>query len=233
VVLLDPAAQPGEHPLAAGALARRDRVARLRLGRRGQCAGVQAGRERELPRRAVDVAARHLLPGTVEGREDGVRTTVLRAHLADVGDEQPRLPAHLHPVERRLDAPVARHRERRDVGREVERARAHLSRQRGQLLLRPALAHDEVGAALAQRRAQLGQAAMEEPGAVAGREAALQEPRIEHEDGHDAVAVPVRRGQARMVVDAQVTAEPDEGGGRHVRGTGEPRSRTYTQSASD
>ena len=56
-------------PLAPGALARRDRVARLRLGRRGQAAGGDAGGEGELPRRAVDVAARHLLPGAVEGRE--------------------------------------------------------------------------------------------------------------------------------------------------------------------
>jgi hypothetical protein len=145
-----------------------------------------------------------------------VRAAVLRAHLADVGDEQPGLPAHLHAVERRLHPPVARHRERRDVGGEVDRARADFARQRRQRLLRLPLAHDEVGPALAQRRAQLGQTGVEEPRAVAGREAALEQPRVEHEDRDDAVAVPPGGGQARVVVDAQVATEPDESGGWHA-----------------
>jgi hypothetical protein len=164
----------------------------------------------------MDLTARHLLPRAVEGREDRVRAAVLGAHLADVGDEQPRLPAHLHPLERRLDPPVARHRERRDVRGEVDRVRADFARQRRQLLLRPARAHDEVGAALAQRRAQLGQAGMEEPRAVAGREAALEQARVEHEDRDDVVAFAMGGGQARVIVHAEVAAKPDESGGRHV-----------------
>jgi hypothetical protein len=176
----------------------------------------------------VDLAPGHLLPGAVEGREDRVRPAVLRADAPDVGDEQARLPPHRDPgaVERGLDPPVARERERRDVGGEVGGARANLGGQRRQLLLRPPFAHHEVGAALPQRGAQLGQAAVQEPGAVAGGEASLEQPRVEHEHRHDALARAVGGGQAGVVVDAQVAAEPDEGGARHVLGTGERPGRT-------
>ena len=90
-------------------------------------------------------------------------------------------------------------------------------------MLRPALAQHEVGAALAQARAQLGEAAVEEPGAVGGREAPVEQARIEHEDGDDAVAFPVRRGEGGVVVDAQVAPEPDEGGA-HAGSTGAGRT---------
>ena len=40
----------------------------------------------------------------------------------------------------------------------------------------------------------------------------LEQPRIEHEHGHDAVVLAVRGGEGRVVVDAQVAPEPDDGG---------------------
>ena len=162
-----------------------------------------------------------------------MRAAVLGPDLPDVGDEQARLPPHLDPgaVQRRLDPAVSRERERRDVGGEVGGGRANLRRQRGQLLFRPPRAHDEVGAALAQRRAQLGQAAVQEPGAIAGGEAPGQQALVEHEHRDDAIAFAVGGGQARVVVDAQVAAEPDEGGARHVWSTGRRLSRTYNSCA--
>ena len=115
-------------------------------------------------------------------------------------------------------------RERGDVVREVHGLGAALARQRRQLLLRPALADDEVGAALAQRLAQLREAAVQEPRAVGGREAPAEQPRVEHEHRHDAVALAVRGGQRRVVVDAQVAPEPDEGRSTHSMGTDERRT---------
>ena len=201
--------------------------ARLRLRRRRQAADrdargeARAAAARRGPRAAAACSqARWKGEKTECGRPSFVRTWPMSA------TNRPGCRRTSTAVERRLDPPVARHRERRDVGGEVDRARADLARQRRQLLLRPPLAHDEVGAALAQRRAQLGQAAVQEPGAVAGREAAVQQPRVEHEHRHDAVALAVGGGQAGVVVDAQVAAEPDEGGGRHVWGTGERPGRT-------
>jgi hypothetical protein len=157
-----------------------------------------------------------------------VGAAVLGTDLPDVGDEQARLAPHLHPgaVQRGRDPAVARERERGDVGGEVGGGRAGFGGQRGQLLLRAALADHEVGAALAQRRAQLGQAGVQEPGAVAGGEAASEQPRVEHEDRHDQIACAMGGGQTGVVVDAEVAAEPDEGGGRHLRGTEQRLGRT-------
>ena len=160
------------------------------------------------------------MPRAVEGGEDGVGLDG-----ADVGHEQARGAVDVQVSQRLLHPLVACAREGRDVGGEVERGRAGLARELRQLLLGPALAEHEVGAALAQRLAQLGEAAVEEPGAVGGREAPLQQAWVEHEDGHDAVVLAVGGGEGRVVVDAQVAAQPDEGGGRaHPRGTGERRT---------
>ena len=56
---------------------------------------------------------------------------------------------------------------------------------------------------------------MQEPRAVGGREAAVEQPRFEHEDRHDAIALAMRRGEAGVIVHAQVAPEPDEGGRAH------------------
>ena len=218
LVALEAVGEPARRALARRVLAGREGVGRLRPGRRREAADGESARKAQRARGPMDLAALELLPRSVEGREDGVGLDG-----ADVGDEQARLRAHLD-AERLRHAAVAGARERRDVGGEVERGRAAFARERGQLLLGPALADHEVGAALAQRLAQLGEAAVQEPGAVGGGEAALEQPRVEHEHGHDAVALAVRRGEGGVVVDAQIAPEPDEGGGAHPPGTGERRT---------
>ena len=71
-----------------------------------------------------------LLPGAVEGREDRVRAAVLGAHLADVGDEQPRLPPHLDALRApprpggRAPSRTARRRRRSRARSRPPRARA-------------------------------------------------------------------------------------------------------------
>ena len=168
-------------------------------------------------RRAVDLAARQLLPRPPERGEDRVRLDGAEV----VGDEEPGLRARLEHLR---DAAVARAGERGDVGAEVHGLGAALARQRGQLLLRQALADDEVGAALAQRLAQLGEATVQEPRAVGGRETPAQQPLVEHEHRHDAVALAVRGGQRRMVVHAQIAPEPDESRSTHSMGTHDRRT---------
>ena len=97
----------------------------------------------------------------------------------------------------------------------MQLARARPRRQRRQLPLGVPGAHDEVGAAVAQRGAQLAQAAEQEAGPRAGLEAPAQQPLVEHEDGHHAVGRAGRGGQRRVVVDAQVAPEPDDRGRGH------------------
>ena len=168
-------------------------------------------------RRAVDLAPVELRPRAPERREDRVRLAALGPRLADVGDEQPGM---AHDLDARLAIAASTRRSRaiakpRHVGGEVQRARARLLRQRGQHRLRCAGAHDEVRAAVAQRGAQLAQAAEQEAPARAGLEAAVQQRLVEDEDGHDAVGRAGRGGQRRVVVDAQVAAEPDDRGLGH------------------
>jgi hypothetical protein len=217
LVAAEAVGEPAVGPLARRALAGREGLARLRLRRGGQAPGGQPAREVQGARRAVDLAARQLLPRPPERGEDRVGLDGAEV----VRDEQPGLRAR---VEHRRDPAVARPRERGDVGGEVDGLGAALARQRGQLLLRPALADHEVGAALAQRLAQLRQAAVQEPRAVGGREAPAQQPPVEHEHGHDAVALAVRGCQRRVVVHAQIAPEPDEGRSTHSMGTDKRRT---------
>jgi hypothetical protein len=114
----------------------------------------------------------------------------------------------------------SRRRERGDVGGEVHGPRAGLPRQLGQLALRRAAAHDEVRAALSQRRPQVREAAEQEVRPRAGREAAVQQRAVEHEDRHDMVRRAGGGGQRGVVVDAQVAPEPDDRGGGHLPGYG-------------
>ena len=232
VVALEAGAQPREHRARGRPARPAERVAPRARARRA-AADREAGGEARAA--AARRGPRGAAPAPTRGGRARTRSAGGRPSCAPARCRRRTGPAAAAPrpraPERRVDAPVARHRERRDVGGEVDRARARLRGQRGQLLLRPALAHDEVGAAVAQRRAQLGEAGVQEPRAVAGREAPLQQPRVEHEDRDDAVAVAVgggeagwswtrrsRRNQTRAVV-----------GIPEVRASG--RARTYTQSA--
>ena len=128
----------------------------------------QVRRDGHVARRAVHLAARQLLPRAPERREDRVGL-----RLADVGDEVARRPPRLDArlAQRRLRAPVARHRERRGVGGEVDGGRVVFARQ-----LRPARARASRGRRRgspprsSQRGAQLLQRLEHELGAAAARD---------------------------------------------------------------
>ena len=218
LVAVEPAGEPARRALARRVLAGREGVGRLRPGRGREAADGESARKAQRPRGPMDLAALELLPRSVEGREDGVGLDG-----ADVGDEHAGLRMR-RDTDRLGDPPVAGERERRDVLGVVERGRAAFARERGQLLLRPALADHQVAAALAQRPAQLGEAAVQEPGAVGRGEAAGEQPRVEDEHGHHPVALAVRGGEGGVVVDAQIAPQPDEGGGAHTPGTGARRT---------
>ena len=212
-VAVDAVAQPRVHSRTAGLLA-----ARAGLDLR-QLADAQVRGHRDLARRAVDIPARQLLPGAPERREHRVRL-----RLADVGHEVAGRAARLDArfAQRVLDPAVTRERIRRDVGGEIDGARAVLTRQLRQLALGRAAGHHEVPAALTQRGAQLVQALVQERRSVLGRVAAAQQRVVEHEDGDDALTRVERRTQWRVIVDAQVAPEPDEaehrsGYGRRLR----------------
>ena len=217
---------------APGRLARRERVGASGSGAAGRRPTAQAGRRRASARGAPCTSRRgELLPargGT--GVKTRVRAAVLRARPADVGDEVaragggPRRRRRAAPPRRAGRAPSRTARRRR---RSRPRSAPVSARERRQHLLGPARAHDEVGAALAQRVAQLAQAAEQEPRAVARTGSArVEQPRVEHEDRHDAVGLAVRGGERGVVVDAQVAPEPDEGGRGHRRGYGRRPGRT-------
>ena len=200
LVALEARAQPGAHPLPPGRLARRHGVRPPRApappAARPTATPEGNASRRGAPwtsRRGTDSQARWKGVNTECGRPSLVRTRPTSATNS--------CPAAAAPRPRRRRAPP------RPAGRARARTarRRRRSRRRSRQPRRPArgssssgrpVAHDEVGAALAQRGAQLGQAAVQEPGAVAGGEAALEQPRVEHEHRHDALALAMRGGQA-------------------------------------
>jgi hypothetical protein len=207
LVVVETVAHEGVHAGAGGLLSgRADRVLERALGVR-ELADADVRRKADRTWRAVDLAPRQLAPGAPEGREDRVRL-----RLADVGDEVAGVPARLDArlAERRLDPAVARHGERRHVGGEVDAGGVRFARELRQLALGRADANHEVGAPGAQRLAQLAQRLEQEPTARLGREAAVQQPLVEHEDRHDALGLAHRGGQGGVVVDAQIPAHPHD-----------------------
>ena len=211
LVALEAAGEPG----VERARGRRARRARKGLGASGS--RPEAGRR---PRRRrtgsassrgapCTVAALELLPRAVERGEDGVRL-LPRPHVGDeVGPAAgaPRRP----PRQRLLDPAVARASRTARRRRRSRRAVAPVSRASAgsSSLGRPVPDH-EAAAALAQRLAQLGEAAEQEPRARRATGSARRAARVEHEDGHDAVELAVAAVQGGVVVDAQVAPEPDD-----------------------
>ena len=186
-------------------------------GAAGISPGVQRRRHGQRPRGAVHLAPLEPRPAAVERAEDRERPAVAGARHADVGDEVAGMADGRYGG---VDAPVARHRERGDVGGEVDGLRTRLLDEVAEHALGAAAAHEQLAAALAQRCAQLAQALEQEPRAVGRREAAgVQQPRVEHEHGDDAVGLAVRRGERGVVVHAQVAPEPDDRR-PHLRGYG-------------
>jgi hypothetical protein len=92
----------------------------------------------------------------------------------------------------------------------VDRRGLRLARQLRQLALGRPVSDHEVAAAGAQRLTQLAQRLEQEPAARRGREAPAEQPVVEHEHGHDALRLAHRRGQGRVVVDAQVAPHPHD-----------------------
>lgn len=94
------------------------------------------------------------------------------------------------------------------VGGEPDALGADLARQLDRLGHRVAASDDQVAAAFAQRLAQLGQALVEEAGAVRGE---LRKRRVEHVERHHPVERRYGRRERRVVVHPQVAGEQHDG----------------------
>lgn len=96
------------------------------------------------------------------------------------------------------------------VGREVDVLDLGLTSQGDQLSFRVAAPHDEATSAVAERAIEIPQAVEQELGARTGRVAATQQPLVEAEDGNEMLGPVRRRVKRRMIVEAQVAAQPQE-----------------------
>ena len=89
----------------------------------------------------------------------------------------------------------------------------------GMTILRLPGTDDQRGAAGGELLGELAQRLEEEPRPVRRSARAVEEPRIQHEDRHDTSARAERRGQRRVVVEAQVAPKPEQGNaGRRAAG---------------
>ncbi len=92
----------------------------------------------------------------------------------------------------------------------VNRARADLPGEVGQLALGSPAADHEARPAPAELAVEVGEALEQELGARPGRVAPVQEPVVEAEDRDDAVGLVERRPQRRVVADAEVAPQPHD-----------------------
>ena len=95
-----------------------------------------------------------------------------------------------------------------------------LSGQFRQYVLRLAAQHHEVPSALLERLAQVLEAVEQERRPVLALKTAVEQALVEHEHRDHPLELVQRGAQRRVVVHAQVAAEPDEGGGRTSCGYG-------------
>jgi len=132
--------------------------------------------------------------------------------LGDVGRVRARVRARVQArlAQRCGDLRVARPRVRRDVAGPQHRLGPGLARELDERARRVAVAHAQRSATLAQRVVQRTQAAEHERRPRAAREAPVQQPVVEHEDGHDALVLVGRGHQRGVVVHAQVAPEPED-----------------------
>jgi hypothetical protein len=210
-----PVPRPIARRLQRGRLAGLGAVGELR--RLGEAEGLERGDavardalRADRPRRVEGLAPRLLEPGAPEGGEDLERRARLRVEVAEAGDEV--AGAELE-VDVRGDPAVARACVRRDVAGGVHTARAGLGGDRGHHALGAAVAHDE---AAVQRAVQDGEAVEQVRGPVDAAEPAVHEPVVEHEQRHDLVVLGQGPRERRVVVQAQVAPEPDDGGAHHL-----------------
>ena len=127
-------------------------------------------------------------------------------------DEQTRerAPRDAAPTECRRDPVVALAAVRRVVAAGDDAPRADRCRERRHDLRRIAAHDGQRCPADLERRCQRGDAAAHEPQAIGRAEASGLETLVDHEQGGDPVAVGLRSGQRGVVVQTQVSAEPDD-----------------------
>ena len=83
--------------------------------------------------------------------------------------------------------------------------------QRGQFPLGRAVPDDQPGAALRELPVQVGQALQQERGARPGGVPPVQQAVVQAEHRHDLLVAGQRRAERRVIVHAEVPAEPDKG----------------------
>ena len=96
------------------------------------------------------------------------------------------------------------------VAAQVDLAGAGFAGQRGEFPLRRPVPDDQPRAALRKLAVQVGQALQQERGAGSGRVAPVQQPVVQAEHRHDLLVCGQSRAERRMVVHAEVPAEPDK-----------------------
>ncbi len=82
--------------------------------------------------------------------------------------------------------------------------------QHGQFPLGRPVPDDQARAALRELPVQVGEALQQESGAWPGRVPPMQQPVVQAEHGHDLLVPGQRRAERRVVVHAEVPAEPDK-----------------------
>jgi len=143
-------------------------------------------------------------PPPLERREHRVRATSLRADRLEVVHHRHAGVEHQRARQRPPHGVGAAARERAHVLGGVHGACAKLVRELGQHALRRPVAKGDAPEPLVQ----LGQALEHEAGARRGGVAAVQQPVVEAEHRHDLVMRGKRRAQRGMIVDPEVTREP-------------------------
>jgi hypothetical protein len=179
-----------------------------------QPAHGQPAREGDPRWRGKRGAPGKLAPGAVIGGEHGVRAAGRGADRAGVvGGVLPRVGTHRHPLSRQRAVhqcgPAV------VIGAAAVRGHVHLNGacrpcQGRQFGLRRAMPDDQPAAARGKLAIQVCQAFQEEPGSRPGCVAAPQQPVVQAEHGHHPVMPGQGGPQRRVVVNAQVPAEPDD-----------------------
>ena len=157
-------------------------------------------------------------PVAVERREHGVGAALPGldgAHVVDHADPRMGVPGDTGLVQGGPHPPAPDGLVRARVAAQVDLAGAGFAGQRGEFPLRRPVPDDQPRAALRELAVQVGQALQQERGARSGRVAPVQQPVVQAEHRHDLLAPGQRRAERRMVVHAEVPAEPDKS--NHVR----------------
>ena len=170
------------------------------------------GRGGSSRRRREYVAAWHLEPAAMERGEDRVRLALPRLDHSHIHGVEALVRAQLGAglAQRAGDALAPSACVRAHVLGHVNRARADLPGEVGQLALGSPAADHEARPAPAELAVEVGEALEQELGARPGRVAPVQEPVVEAERRDDAVGLVERGPQRRVVADAKVAPQPHD-----------------------